>query len=103
MVPKVGRFYGRTFQTERGVTQGKPVFPKIFNNVLYAGVRAVLMEVYGTPEDQNGLGWAAGEHIIVSYVVDVRIAGRKTIWVQTTLTAVVRIFERVGLQKNLGK
>ena len=29
--------------------------------------------------------------------------GRNTIWMQTALTVMVRMFERVGLQKNLIK
>ena len=45
VVPKAGRFYGRTFRTERGVTQGDPVSPTIFNILVDAVVRAVLMEV----------------------------------------------------------
>ena len=37
------------------------------------------------------------------YADDGQIARRNLIWVQTTLTEMVRMFERVGLQKNLGK
>ena len=44
---------------------------------------------------------ARGEKNIVFYVDDGRIAGRKPIWVQTTLMVVVRMFGRVGLQTNL--
>ena len=44
-----------------------------------------------------------GEHKIVLYANDSCIAGHNPIWVQTTLTSVVRMFERVGLLKNLGK
>ena len=47
--------------------------------------------------------WAEGEHNITLYEENVRIAGRNPIWVQTILTVVVRMFERVGLQTNLGK
>ena len=47
--------------------------------------------------------WAVGEHNIVFYADDGHIAGHKPIWVQTTLTEVFRIFERMVLQKNLGK
>ena len=47
--------------------------------------------------------WAVGEQNIVFYSNDNLIAGRNTIWVQTTLKAVVRIFDRLGLHKNLYK
>ena len=66
-------------------------------------VRAVLLEVCGPQEAQHGLGWTVGEHNIVLYVDDGHIVGRNPIWIQTTLTTVVRIFEIVGLQKNLCK
>ena len=56
MVPKVRRFYGQKFGTERGVTQGYPVSPTIFNIVVDAVVRAVLLEVRVPQEAQHELG-----------------------------------------------
>ena len=44
VVPKAGRFLGDPFNMERGVTQGGPISPKIFNIVVNAVVRAVLLE-----------------------------------------------------------
>ena len=81
MVPKEGRFYGKPSRTERGVTQGGPVSPTIFNIVVDAVVSAVLLEVCGLHESQHGLGWAAGEHNIVLYAEDSHIVGRNPIWV----------------------
>ena len=49
------------------------------------------------------LGWAEGEHNLVFYVDGIHIAGHNPIWVHMILTAVVKCFERVGLQTNLGK
>ena len=91
VVMKEGKFYGRPFRTEGGVTQGEPVSSTVFNNVVEAVVRAVLLEVCGLHEEQHGLGWAAGDHNRVFYAEDRRTAGRKQIWIQTTLMAVVRI------------
>ena len=68
-----------------------------------AVVRATLQEIYGPQEAQNGFGWSAGEHNICFYKDDGRIAGRYPIWAQAALTTMVRMFERVGLQKNLYK
>ena len=42
---KIGRFYGQPFRTDRGVTQGDPVSPTVFNIVVDAVVRKVLLEV----------------------------------------------------------
>ena len=48
------------------------------------------------------MGWASGEHNIFLYADSNHIAGQKPIWVQKTLTAVVRMLETVFLQMNLG-
>ena len=90
-------------QTKRGVTQVHLVSPTIFNIVVDAVVRSVLMEFCIHQEAQHGFKLAAGEHNIYFYVDDMRIAGRNPIWVQTALTAMVRIFERLVLQKNMSK
>ena len=45
MVPKYGRYYRQTLRTDRGVTQGDPVSPTVFNIVVDAVVRKVLLEV----------------------------------------------------------
>ena len=65
-------------------------------------VRAVLLEVCGTQDLQHGSGWAAGDNNIVFYADDGGIAGRNPIWVQKNLTVVLMMFERVGLQTNIG-
>ena len=64
MVPKAGKLFGRTFNTHRGVTQGDPSSPEIFNIVVDAVVMVVLLEVCGPQEAQHGFIWAAGEHSI---------------------------------------
>ena len=52
---------------------------------------------------QHEFRWAVGEHKIVFYADDSRMTGCNPIWVQKTLTEVVQMFERVGLQSNLRK
>ena len=45
VVPKAEKYFGRPFRMERGVTQGDPVSPKIFNIVVDAVIRAVVLEL----------------------------------------------------------
>ena len=92
VVPKAGKFFGYPFNTERVVTQGYPVSPMIFDIVMEAVVRAVLLEVCRPQEAQHGFGWVAGEHNICFYADYGRIAGRNLIWVQAALAAMVRMF-----------
>ena len=89
------------FNTERGVTQGYPVSPTIFNIVVDAVVRAVLLEVCRPQESHHGFRWSSGENNICFYADCGRIAGRNPIWVQTALTSMVIIFGRVRLQTNI--
>ena len=46
MVVKDGRCYGKPFKTGRGLTQGEPLSPTVFNIVASALVGAVLLEVF---------------------------------------------------------
>ena len=64
---------------------------------------ATLQEKCVPQEDQHGFGLLAGEHNICFYANYRRIARQDPIWVQVTLTTMVRMFERVGLQTNLDK
>ena len=77
--------------------------PTLFNIILDAVVRATLQEICGPQEAQHGFGWSEGEHSICFYADGGRISGRDLIWVQTALTTMVRMFERVGFQTNLNK
>ena len=56
IVPKMGKFLGNEFQTERGLTQVDPVSPMIFNIMVDVVVQAVLDMVCGPQEDQHILG-----------------------------------------------
>ena len=60
-VPKTRRFIGKAFCTWIGVTQGETAPPMIFNIVVDAVVRAVLVVVCGPQEAQHGMGWATGK------------------------------------------
>ena len=59
------RFLGFYFSTGRGVTQGGPTSPMIFNIVVDAVVRAVLGVVCRPQVVQHGMGWAAVEQNLV--------------------------------------
>ena len=91
-VPKVKRFLGTPFGTGRGVTQGDPAPPMIFNILADAVVRAILEVAYGLQEARHGMGWSAGERNLIFYADDGRISGRDHIWLQDALTVSVAIF-----------
>ena len=78
--PRASKLFGRPFGTERGVTQGDPVSPTIFNIVVDSMIREVMLELCGHQKAHHGMGWAVGEHNTVLYAGDGRIAGSNTIW-----------------------
>ena len=92
---------GFPFSTGIGVTQGGAVYLTIFNIVVDAMIRGALLEVCGPQEAQHGFGWVAGDHNTCFYANDGWIVGRNPVWVHISLTAMVIMSERVGLQKNL--
>ena len=57
MVPKAGKYFGHPFNTERRVTQGDPISWTIFNIVVDAVVRAVLLGFCGPYKAQHGFRW----------------------------------------------
>ena len=85
------------------MTKEDPISPTLSNIIVDAVVRAILWEICGLQNDQNGFGWSAGEHNICFYANYRRIAGQYPILVQTYLTTMVRMFERSGLQTNLNE
>ena len=92
-----------SFPHRKGVTQGDLVSPTIFTTVVDALLRAVQLEVCVPQETQNGFRLRSSKNNICFYSDDGRIAGHNPIWVHTGLTAMVRIFERLVLQKSLSK
>ena len=102
-VPNARRFLGKAFITGRGVTQGDPASPMIFNIVVDAVVRAVVVVVCGPQESHHGMGWVVEERNLVFCTDYGRIAGRDHIWLQDALMVKVEMFSRVDLETNLEK
>ena len=103
IAPKLGKYLGKYFRIRRGVTQGDPISPMIFNIVVDAVVREVLGVVCGTQEAQHGLGWAAGDINLVFYAKNGRIPGQDREWVKNALTVAVTMLRRMGLETNLDR
>ena len=101
--PKAKGFLGTAFGTGRGVTQGYPALPMIFNIMVDAEMREAFEVVYGPQEAQHRMGWPAGESNLVLYADYGRIAGRDHISVQDALTVTVAMYRRVGLDNNMEK
>ena len=103
MVERAGGYYGTASGRERGVTQGNPLYPTIFNVLVDA---VVLHWVNGITEEAEARGETVqeGRHqATLFYADDGMVASSDPAWLQGALTALVGLFDRVGLWKNVGK
>ena len=95
--------YGDPFQSERGVTQGGPVSPKIFNIMVDAIVREWIRQILGDDAAAEGYGDAIRLLLAIFYADDGYIASRSEQQLQEALDILVDLFGRVGLRTNVQK
>ena len=103
MVARAGGYYGEAFKGARGVTQGDLLSPTIFNVVVYAVVRhwreGLVIDTAEKVETER-----EGRHQSeVFYTDDGMVVSSDPAWLQGTFSALVAIFDRVGLRTNVNK
>ena len=100
MAARAGGYYRAAFKGERGVTQVDPLSPTIFNVVVDAVVRHWL-EVLKAAKEEKGAK-RGGRHFSAVFYADDRMFGATDPeWLQGAFSALVAIFDRVGLQTNI--
>ena len=103
MVARAGGYYGTGFKGARGVTQGDPLSPTIFNVVVDALVcHWVTLEVEDT-EKRRERGEEGRHQATLFYADNGMVASSNPRWLQWVFNALVSLFERVGLRTNVGK
>ena len=102
MAARAGGYYGTAFKGERGVTQGDPLSPTIFNVVVDAVVRHWL-EGLQTDKDETEVEGGEGHFSAVFYADDGMVGATDPQWLQGAFSALVAIFDRVGLLTNVNK
>ena len=103
MVAQAGGYYGTEFMGERGVTQGDPLSPTIFNVVVDAVVRHWVQGVVEEVEAQGETGQEGRHQAALFCADDGMVALLGPVWLQGAFNALVGLFDRVGLQTNVGK
>ena len=103
MVARAEGYYGKAFKGERGVTQGYPLSPTIFNVVVDAVVRHWMNGLVDETEEKGETGREGRHQSAVFYADDGMVVSLDPAWIQGAFNALVAIFDRVGLLTNVGK
>ena len=95
--------HGKPFKAYRGVTQGGPLSPKLFNIMVDAIVREWLRQTLGEEAARLGIGEKVTEFLAAFYADDGLVQSRRPILLQKSADILVGLFERVGLITNTQK
>ena len=85
------------------MTQGNPLSPTIFNMVVDAVVWHWVHRVVENADAQGETGWEGRNQAALFYANNSMVALSDPAWLQGAFTALVGLFDRVGLRKNVGK
>ena len=98
-----GGYYGEAFKGVRGVTQGDPLSPTIFNVVVDVVVRHWVTMALAEAEKRGERGNEGRHQSALFYADDGMVASSDSRWLQWAFDALVSLFDRVGLRTNVGK
>jgi hypothetical protein len=95
LICKADGYFGRVFKAKRGVTQGGPLSPTIFNVMVDAVVRAWMIEIDGVMEiaDMRRL-------LACFYADDRLIVAHDPALLRWAFNSLCALFDRVGLKTN---
>ena len=103
MVARAGGCYGAPFKGCRGVTQGNPLSPKIFNIVVDVVIRRWLEKVSDEAAGTSGFGSGITGRAAFFYADDGLVASTNRAWLQYAFEVLTELFERMGLKCNIKK
>ena len=83
--------------------QGDPLYPTIFNVVVDAFIRHWANGLVDEAEAKGETGREGQHQSAIFYSDDGMVVSLDPTWLQGTFTALVAIFDRVGLITNVGK
>ena len=103
MMAWAGRYYGDPLMVTREVIQGDPLYPTIFNMVIYAVVLYWSAVVAGEAAGPEGFGREVYTLSTLFYTYESILDSPRTSRIQVALDVPTGLFDHVGIQNNLGK
>ena len=103
LVARAGGYYGKGFKGGRGVMQGDPLSPTIFNVVVDAVVRHWVTIVVTEAENRRERGREGRHQAALFYADDGMLVLSDPQCLQWAFTQLVGMFDRVGLNTNTRK
>ena len=85
------------------MTQGNPLSKTILNVGVDVVVRHWVTGIIADAEEQGELGKEGRKQAALLYADDVMVALSDPRWLQGAFNTLVNLFDRVGLQTNVGK
>ncbi len=82
--------YCRPFKAYPGVTQGGPLFPKLFNILVDAVMREAIQQLDGEWDEVPGLRWAVETLLALFYADDALVGSRHPALLQAALETYCR-------------
>ena len=101
MVARAGGYYGKAFKGFRGVTQGDPLSPTIFNVVVDVVVWHWAEETAGSADGQGRCGREGRHKNDLFYADDGMIASSEPGCLQGAFRTLLGMFDWVGLRTNV--
>ena len=103
MVSRASGYYGIPFKGFRGVTQGDPLSPKLFNVVVDTVIRHFMMIVAEKSVGPEVFDRTVQRMASFFYAGDGLLALTQPEWLQWVFDVLMDLFERVGLKTNVQK
>ena len=103
MITREGGYYGAAFKGARGVKEGYPISPTIFNVVVDAVVRHWVTDMVEGAEEWGEHGKESRHQNALFYVDGGMVTLPDPRWLHGAFSTLVRLFDRVGLNMNVGK
>ena len=103
MVARAGGYYSTAFQGVRGVTQGDPLSPTIFNVVVEMVVRHRVTVMVEGAEERGERGQEGRNQASLFCTDDGMVASSDTRWLQGAFNTLVGLFYRMGMWTNVEK